>query len=505
MASLVNTISNILQAFYGVNILEQAPAGDVQGASTSIVGTVADLPWGPVDTVTPIGSAQELFDTFAPAAFGQEAQAASHPALLAFVNKTFPATLKIVRVAPTGAATAAQTYDDVGAVDSVDVTAAHPGLLGNRLTVEWTVNADNAADRDATVRITGTTYEVLYAAVATAVPLAVTDPGDPFATFSAAGAFAAVPVAAAAAPLLGGLDGTAVIADYLGTPSTNTRGLEGYTAAGEAVDVLFGAEVPQALVATWNAGLRAWAILNDRAFGVLSTDSAITTPAAAITDVASFRDDRLAYLWPRVKTINTFDPDRAETVVDGNAFAAVAIASVPPEVSPGGAPGSAFLKGITGQDHAGASAVTNKAMNAAGIVPWFNSTALEGYILHRGLTTTLTAGLTKIFRRRMTDFLMDSIAASAERFIGTLLDLDLPNKGLGANTGLQKGLWDDFLATLVTDQRVSGYSIDAFTANTQVNIDAGQWRVIIAVKLFSAQEEIVFLADIGETVEIVTQ
>ena len=502
MASLVHTITAITAALYGVNILEETPAGDIQGTSTNVVASVADLPWGPEDTVTLITSPAELFDTFAPTAFGRLEQ--SFPALLAYINKTFPASMKIVRVAATGSASATFAFQDNDPAVSVNVTAKHPGALGNQIKVAWTVNAETAANRDATVSI-GTAYSVTYPNVATpAGGLTVVDPGDPFVDFVADVAGDEVPDAIAATALAGGLDGTAVIGDYLGTVGVG-RGLEEYADANVDADVIFGAEIPQALVAAWNAGLKAWMVANKRAFGVLSTDSAITTVAAAIADVPTYRSDRLMYPWPRVKTVNTFDPLRAETVVDGNAFAAVAIGSVPPEVSPGGAPGSAFLKGISGLEITGGlNTNAYKSLNDAGIAPWFNSTALEGFIIHRGFTTSIQAALRRIFRRRMTDFIMTSIGDASEVFGGTLLDLDLPNKALGDNTAVQKGRWDEFLGDLVTNNRIRGYTIDAFSANTQANIDAGQWRVVIAVKLISAQEELVFLANIGETVDLET-
>lgn len=506
MASLIHLISSIDAARYGVNILELRPPGEVQGESTNVVGSVADLPWGPVDTVTLITSPAELFDTFAPAVFGSRHDL-THAALLAYVNKTFPASMKIVRTANTGQATAAFTFLDNDPAASVDATARHPGLLGNQISVAWSVNADDAAARDMTVTIAGSTYSVTYLAVATivATDLVVTDPGDPFVGVAANGAGDEVPEAIAATPLAGGLDGAAVIGDYLGSVGVG-RGLEEYAAGSVDVDVLFGAEIPQTLVGGWNTGLKAFMDNHEKGFGVLSTDSTITTKSGAITDTGGRRKDRLSVHYPRVKTVNTYDPNRAEIVVDGNAFAAVVIASVPPEAAPGGANSAEFLTGITALDPAFETIDTNgyKSLNDAGIAPWFNSTANQGFIIHRAFTTSLISGEERIFRRRMTDFIMLSIAASAETFAEQLLDLDLPNKALGPNTSIQVGLWNQFLTDLANPDapRIRGYELDAFGSNLQANIDAGQWKVAISVKLISAQEELVFLATIGERVEL---
>lgn len=500
MASLLHLITAITAARYGVNVLENEPPGQVQGESTNVVGSVADMPWGPVDEVTLITSPADLFNIFAPQTFGTRLDE-TYPAILAYINKTFPASMKIVRTANTGAAVATFTFQDDDPADSVKVDAQHQGILGNQINVEWTANAGDPTARDMTVTVTGSDYSVLYENVVTAVDgQTVTDPGDPFVVVTGVGD--EVPIVIAATPLAGGLDGTAAIGDYLGA-APGGRGLEEYADQNVDVDVLFAAEVPQPLVAGWNTGIKAFMETHKKGFSPLATDSAVITPALAIADVPSYRNDRLMYPWPRVTTVNTFDPDRGNAEVDGNSFAAVAIASVVPEKSPGGKPGSVFLKGINGLAITGAlTADAYKSLNDAGIAPWFNSTALAGFIIHRGFTTSLVPGKERIFRRRMTDFITLSIGADGEQFVGELLDLDLPNKALGANTSIQVGRWEEFLTALVNDGRIRGYTLDAFGANTQTNLDAGQWRVAFSVKLFSAQEELVFLATIGENVEL---
>ena len=52
------------------------------------------------------------------------------------------------------------------------------------------------------------------------------------------------------------------------------------------------------------------------------------------------------------------------------------------------------------------------------------------------------------------------------------------------------------------DSRIQGYSVDPFSPNTQANIDLNEWRIGLAVKLWSSQDVIVLLASIGETVTI---
>lgn len=496
MGSLVNQITAITAAFYGVNILEQSPPGGVRGSGTNVVAIVANLPWGAVDVITEISSPAEFFTTFAPAVFGR--LDVTYPALRAFMNKTFPATIRVVRISPGSQATATRVFDDASAGDSVTVTARSPGVLGNSISVAWAANADDATARDATVTI-GTTYSVTYKRVATIVSaaLVVTDPGDPYVSFAKASGATLVPAAIAATALATGSDGTTVAGDY-------TSAIDLFASASVQWNVGFVAEAESALVDAINAHLKTFEDANKLNMWVLCTVAAQSVSTAK-TYVASYRSDRLMYCWPKVKTINAFDPDRATVTVDGNSFAAVAIASVLPEQSPGGNPGAQFLRGITDVE-LGATTAQLKELGEFGITPWFMSDAHEGAILHDAVTTSLTAGLTQVFRRRMTDYIVKSLADYLQRFTGELLDIDLVNRRLGAVTAPEVGQVRQFLADLKrdgTNGRIRDYSVDPFGANVQSNINAGQFIIIVAVKLFSVQRQIVLLAQIGETVEII--
>lgn len=493
MGSLVNQISQITDARYGVNILEEAPPGSVRGAGTNIVAAVADLPWGPVDTITEITSSAELFSTFCPDAFGSAAKDA-YTALKAFVNKTFPNGVKVYRISPTGQATATKVYDDASAGDSVTVTARYPGLLGNSISIAWSANADDATARDATVTI-GTTYSVVYKRVATIVAtvLTVTDPGDPFVVFTKSSGATLVPVAAAASALATGADGTSAAGDY-------TTGIDAFSDASVAWNVGFVAEAPSSMADAINAGMKSFVDANKRGIWVMVTPAA-QAYATAKAYPSTYRADRLVYPWPLVKTVNVFDANRAEITVSPSSFAAAAIASVAPEKSPGGAPGAPYMKGITGLELGATSTQLNELV-AAGVTPMYMSDALEGAIMHNCVLTTLTTGQTKVFRRRMTDYIVLSLAAFLERFVGELLDINLVTRALGAVTGPEIGSLQQFLADLVTTNRIREYSLDPFGGNVQSNIDAGQWIILLRVKLISAQEQIVLKAQIGETVVI---
>lgn len=492
--SLTRRITSESAAGYGISILEVSPPSAVSGVKSNVIGVVADLPWGPVSEVTRISTPAELFSTFYPEAFGTK-DTATYPAVLAFLNKTFPGGLRVVRVAATGQATSSKTFDDAGAGDSVTVTAKYPGALGDQISVAWEAASDgDASHRDAVVSI-GTVYSQRYKNLSLTTVAAV---DDPYVTFALAVGADDMPAVIAATALTGGDDGAAVAADYTGSVSSNV-GIRRFYPESVDVSVLFVAECPSALVDAVNTGIEAYVQDTDKGMAVLCTvdgqdsDDAIDYPA-------SYRDDRLVYTWPRVKTTNFFDPDLAVVEVDGNSFAAVAMASVDPEVSPGGAPGAPFLTGITDLESE-ADRTTLDDLNDAGVAPWFLSRNL-GTILRRGVTTSLTSGLTKIFRRRMADFIELSIADYAEHYVEQPLDLDLGSQSLGQNSGALVGSINQFLADLKTKSRIASYAVDAFSGNVQTDIDAGRWVIMVTVKLFPAMEEIVIRAAIGETVEI---
>lgn len=496
--ALVRQISAITAARYGVNILEVTPVGTVQGVGTNIVAAVGLFPWGPETDVTQV-SGGSLFETFAPLEFGVED---TYPALKAFLNKRFPSVVKISRVPVTGAVAADFTFPGAGAVDSVVVAAKYKGAVGGQISVAWSANATTPANADATVTITkpdgSTSYTAFYENVAVpGTPITVTDPGDPFVTFSiAAGSPAVVPtLPTSATALTGGADGTAVIGDF-------STAINAFANASEDWSVAFVAEPPDSLIDDINAAIKTFTDANDRGFWVACT-AANLTQVAAVTDVANYRSDRIMYPWPQVQTINGFDPNRALTTVQANSFAAVAIASVLPEASPGGAAGAEFMSGIKALEPGQrASDSELEVLGDAGITPIFISRAL-GPVIYDAKTTFIgNTDLREVFRRRMTDFLLDSIAETLAADVGKPLDIDIVNKRGGPITSPRIGALESFLDGLVGDSRIREFSLDPFNGNTQTNIDAGQWILDVEVKLFSVQKQIILRGLIGPTVTI---
>lgn len=493
MGSLVYNIASLTDARYGINIQEVDPPSGVQGAGTNAVAVIGEFPWGPAGVVTLVTSVASFFAQFGPLPFGN---LNSYAALKAMMGKSFPGPLYVIRVDAASIAAATRTFQDAGGTpaNSVVVTAKHPGASGNSIRVAWAVNAADADARDATVSI-GTAYTATYKAVAVVDggALTVTDPADPYVTFTKSGSATTAPAAVSATALASGSDGTAIAGDY-------TDAIDLLSDASLRFNTAFVAEAPSGLISAINTGIDTFIDAHDKGVFFLCTPAS-QTETDAITAVGSLRTDRAVRLWQRVKTVNLFDPNRAEVTVDGNSFAAVATASVAPELSPGGAGGAPYLRAITGLEQ-GTDPVGLALLNENGIVPFFMSTALEGAILHRAVLTTLVPGKTKVFRRRMTDFITVSLADFLERFLELPLDIDLNARELGPVTGPQMALFREFLESLKRGRRILAYSVDEFGANNQTNLSAGQWIIVVKVTLVPMQEEIVLQAQIGETVTV---
>lgn len=500
--ALIRTINRVGAAGYGVNILEETPAAPVTPAGTDIVAVVGLFPWGPTATPTSV-SGGGLFETFSPLEFAAENE---YPSLRAFIGKNFPATVTLVRTAVTGAAAATVTFDDALAVDSVTVTARYTGAVGNRIAITWAANAGTPANSDMTVRIivNGVTrYEAAYenVVVDNTGSITVNDPDDPFVTVVAAGGATDVPAAVTDTSLASGADGTVVVGDLVAALNTLADSSVNW-------DVGFGAEIPDSLVATWNAAVLTFQNTNSRGFFIASTPASQAV-AAAITAVSSIRSDYILRPWRKVRITNTFDSARGTITVDGNSFIAVATASTAPEQSPGGANSALALRAITGvETGVTATDAELEQLRAAGLSPIVIAPEFEGAIIRGAVTTSIASeDARKVFRRRMVDFLAESISAVLVRYAERPLDVDITNRRLGPVTRPEIASIKEFLEDLqdpgtADGQRIRGFELDPFGSNVAANINAGQWIILLRVQLLSMQEELVLRLQAGTSVSI---
>lgn len=499
--TLIRRVSGASSIGYGVNIWELAPPQSVQGVSTNTIALVAQLPWGPQDTITTVYGPAEFFATFYPNEFATTKDYTTYAAVLALVNKPLftKGGLKVVRVDPTSVADVKATSGAITAgTGSITITARYAGALGNGISYQWTAasNAD-AAKRDLVITI-GSNYTARYKNLAYTDTFS-TAVDDPFVVLSQS-APSEMPSTGSATALTTGANGTAIASDYVGS-SSSAKGIRLFYGEGEEVNVLFVAECPSGLIDAVNTGIEAWAADTEKGIGVLCTVNGQAYDDA-VTYVEDYQSNRLVYTWPRVNTPNPWN-DLAEVEVDGNAFVAALIANVDPWLSPGGAGKNQgtrdLLAGITSLETEGTSTSELDALNDGGIAPIFNSRAL-GYIVRKAVTTA-TTGM-KVRTRRMTDYLVNTLAGYAESYVERPLDLDLTAQTLGTWTGALVSAWESFLQTEKLRLHIQSYSLDAFSENVQDEIDAGRWTISLRVKLYADIDELVLKATIGETVEI---
>lgn len=249
----------------------------------------------------------------------------------------------------------------------------------------------------------------------------------------------------------------------------------------------------------------------------LTTLSETTVLGDASPGVGATRDERVVYNWPGVKT---FIPEAVGyrlktadglTTIDGvldvgsDAYAISVMSNLPPENNPGqgAAPVPALMSSILGLQRGAPSLDLGDYINlrARGVMaPRIDS--VVGPIFQSGVTTSLISGQKNINRRRMADFIQDSLARAI--VIYSKLPLTEANKDSAV------GEVDAFLAGLLsvdtpTAQRIVAYSVDDVSGNTPTRLSKGIFTIIVRVQTIPSGDFIVLQTEIGEGVFIQTQ
>lgn len=140
-------------------------------------------------------------------------------------------------------------------------------------------------------------------------------------------------------------------------------------------------------------------------------------------------------------------------------------------------------------------------MRAAGIAGLIiDDTA--GPLIQSGVTTSLTSGEKNINRRRMADFIQDSLAARLIQLAKLPLTTELKSIILGETT--------EFLEDLLSvdnpaAQRIAGFNpVDIVSGNTAANEAKGIFVIIISVRTLATADNITLQAQIAEGTVLVT-
>lgn len=245
-----------------------------------------------------------------------------------------------------------------------------------------------------------------------------------------------------------------------------------------------------------------------------TTTRARALSAAAQPGVGAYRDQRVIYCFPGVQT---FVPAialkglaggagyTADGVIDTGAdgFMMSICSQLPPEENPGQL--TTFAAGALGVEKNNPD-VQNLTINdyiafrAGGIA----APRMDGgsMIFQSGVTSVnpLTQpGLRNIARRRMADFIQDSLALVMKAF------------GKKLNTRTRRALIASTIRAFMNQllspgnaaaQRIDGFTLDPVTGNTPDTLALGIYRIILNVRTLSSLDAIVLQTTVGESVDV---
>lgn len=245
----------------------------------------------------------------------------------------------------------------------------------------------------------------------------------------------------------------------------------------------------------------------------LGTAKATALSGAAEPGVGATRDQRVVYCYPGA---NTFVPMIAKRglaggtgfTADGNVdvgadgFMASILSQLPPEENPGqitsflsavnGVESSANAQGFQEQDYIQFRAKGIAALRIEEGTAFFQS----------GVTSVdpgTTPQLRNIARRRMADFIQDTLARRSKAF-GKKLSTFVRRKAL--TNEIRQFLESLLSRTNPAFQRIAGYTVDDKSGNTADTLAQGLYRIIIKVRTLASLDAIVLQTTIGESVEV---
>ena len=190
--------------------------------------------------------------------------------------------------------------------------------------------------------------------------------------------------------------------------------------------------------------------------------------------------------------------------VGADSWVATVCSQLPPENNPGELTG--YMTAVLGLELGNADVQDMrigdyKAFRAAGIAAIRMDDGIA--IIQSGVTSVdplVNPNLRNIARRRMADFIQDSLAASLKDF-----NKKVNTRGRRADV---YGEVDGFMFSLKSPdndstQRIDDYNLDGITGNSPDAVAVGVYRLILKVRTLSSLDVIVLETEIGETVTIV--
>lgn len=229
--------------------------------------------------------------------------------------------------------------------------------------------------------------------------------------------------------------------------------------------------------------------------------------------VGANRNERVDYAWPALSTLvpqavgSSVATSDAKTTTDGvldvpaDEWLAAVESNLAPELNPGQAQppvpevmalATGFARGAPALDM-----TSYISLRAKGIAAPRYERSISSFVFQSGVTTSLNTGEKNISRRRMADFIQDSIANAIAPFA------KLPPTDDNKDTVVAQAT--AFLDVLLNQnsgsaQRISGYVVDPVSANTDDAAAAGIFTLVVRVRLLGSMDFLPIIFDIGEGV-----
>lgn len=235
-----------------------------------------------------------------------------------------------------------------------------------------------------------------------------------------------------------------------------------------------------------------------------ATTAAATTAktnAKALATTEGYRSDRVIISFPYVQIFSS-ELGSINVTVSSDSFMASTLANFPNEKNPGAA--NDFIQAIQSLEAAFVANPMSRgdyvSFKSNGVAALKKDRAV-GWWYQSGITAVLPAvdpTRAPIKRRRMADEIQDTLV------------------GIGANYNKEPATTervdqlvaeiDSYLSSLLSTvnpslQRIEGYGIDAVSGNTPALTALGIYTVKVAVRLLASMDDLLFLTQIGETVD----
>lgn len=222
--------------------------------------------------------------------------------------------------------------------------------------------------------------------------------------------------------------------------------------------------------------------------------------AAAITDAANYRDSdgRIIYAWPYIQTLI----DGVLEYTTPASWVASIFSQTSPHVALSYTGNAGFLAGIvdlkTKESRNGYI-----SLNEAGILAFERDNDIGFLIKNAVVTQIINSEKREVLRRRMADFLTDSIALFLKNYQNQVNSSSKRDEVKGAILDFDTRLVRDGI--LPGQQDVKGGApllVDTESLNTDSIVALGQFRILYKRRIFSSMRYIVLQAEIGTGVVV---